>query len=119
MKKIILLMIFLLSIASVSALVGHVYPDSMKSGETTNMIVTFFNYGSSSVKDLQVRGYFPDFDVRTTSDDVTVKGGKSARAYLVADVPGNVAEGFYPVIVSSQNEDGVRKKTHSWVYIYK
>ncbi|AJF61333.1 TPA: hypothetical protein HA239_05885 [Candidatus Woesearchaeota archaeon] len=117
MKKLALIAIFLLLIASVSALSVRVYPDAFSSDEET-LVVSFFNPGPSTLHDVSVRGYFPDFGSRTGTDEVTIKKQAGERAYLAMELPQDAVPGYYPVIIDTYNDDGHRSTTHSWVFLY-
>ena len=120
MKKIILLIsVFLLAIASVSSLIGYVYPDRVRTGETAEMIVTFFNHGESKEKDLQASIFIPDLDFYDRGREFDLKSGSSGKSHFLVDIPKDAEPDFYPVIIMLEGDNGQYEKKHSWLEIYR
>lgn len=119
MKKIIAIsLLMLISISVTTALIGHVYPYRVKVGETLELVVTYVNEMKSNVHDLQLTVYFPELDTKEKSHEFDVKRQSASRSKIILDIPEDVKPDFYPVILSLQNDEGYREKTHTWIEIY-
>jgi len=120
MKKIFLLLsLFVLTISAVAGLIGHIYPDSVKSGETADIIVTFFNHADSKEKDLRTSIYIPDFDFYDRGREFDLKSESSGKAHFLVDVPEDIKADYYPVIVMLEGDEGQYERSHSWIQIYR
>ena len=119
MKKIISMIILaIITIGSVSALIGHMYPEKIQSGEQENILVTFFNHGSSKVKNIRASVYIPDLDVYGKSHSFSVRKHTSGRVYVEVETDVDVKPDFYPAIVRVRNNDGYRETRHTWIEVY-
>jgi len=120
MKKIIFLItLFILTITAVSGLIGHIYPDRVRSGETADIIVTFFNHADSKEKDLRTSIYIPDFDFYDRGREFDLKSRSSGKTHFLVDVPEDIELDYYPVIVMLEGDDGQYERSHSWVQVYR
>jgi hypothetical protein len=113
MKKIIFIALFLLLIASVSAIMVKVYPFEMKSGlNDVNIVV--LNH-RETIKNAHVSLTIPDLDIRQEVQ-MKLKTDKSVKTHIAMEVPEN-AKGYYPLRVTISDKSGVQRKTHTWVLI--
>lgn len=110
------LLIFVLLLASVAAYISQSYPHEAKAGQSITLVVTMFNHGDSSVKDARITGYIPYLNVRDKTGSFKIRSNEAARAFLEMDIP-KASPDYYPVILTLTNDDGVREKKHTWIYI--
>ncbi len=113
MKKIMLVLMFVLMVAAVSALTGSIYHQTTKEGDV-ELVVTYFNHEDSNAKNLQVKAYMPDFYAQ--SSGFKVRSGESAKRHVYIETE-NPEKGWHPVIIRTSNDEGIREKRHTWVYI--
>jgi hypothetical protein len=113
MKKIIFIALFLLLMASVSAIMVKIYPSEMKSG-LNDVKVVVMNHGET-IKKAHISLAIPDLNIRQEVQ-MKLKTDKSVKTHIAMDVPEN-AEGYYPLRVTISDKSGVQKKTHTWVFV--
>jgi uncharacterized membrane protein len=120
MKKtilvIMLLAVLVFSVSYASIVVKSVYPYET-SGNSPELVVVVMNSGDSSSKNSQVFAYIPGLDQRGKTPDFKIKAATERKVYLEVENSEEVKPDYYPVIVTFTNDDGVRKKTHSWIYV--
>jgi len=112
-KKIMILIIAVLMISAVSALTGHIYHQTTQENDV-EILVTYFNHADSNAKNLKVKAYMPDF--YTQSNGFKVRSRESGRRYLYLETD-NPEPGFHPLIIRTMNDEGIREKKHTWIYI--
>ena len=113
MKKLMILVMTIILISTVSALTGHIYHQTIQDDDV-EILVTYYNYGDSNVKNLEVKAYVPDF--YTQSSGFKVRSRESGRRYLFLETD-NPESGYHPLIIRTMNDEGIREKKHTWVYI--
>ncbi|MFH2020898.1 MAG: hypothetical protein ABIJ34_05760 [archaeon] len=117
MRKVIFALIFLITIFSATSFMGHIYTEDMKPGKTGEVIITFYNPTPYKEDGLQVITYIPDLGTYYKQEGFTLRRQTAGTAYMFFDIPKNTDVGYYPVIVSLENDDGIREKDHTWIYI--
>lgn len=105
-------------ISSVTALIGHIYPEKIQAGERENFLVTFFNHGTKNANNLRASVYFPDLDVYGKSSSFKVRHQTSNRVYVEVETDEDVKPDFYPAIVRVRNNKGHRETRHVWIEVY-
>ncbi|MCM2324954.1 MAG: hypothetical protein NDI94_00685 [Candidatus Woesearchaeota archaeon] len=93
------------------AFIGHIYPLDFQEGDS--FVVTYYNSGRGKVRDLHASVYIPDLDIYERSERFYISGQDSAKS--VVPIYDDINEGYYPVIVTLENDDGVYERTHTWV----
>jgi uncharacterized membrane protein len=120
MKKTILitmlLALLIFSVAYASIIVKSVYPFET-SGKNSEFVVVVMNDGDTSSQNSQIFAYIPGLDQRGKTPDFKIKALAERKVYLEVENSGDVKPDYYPIIVTFTNDEGVRKKTHSWIYI--
>ncbi len=102
--KLVYFILAIVLVSSVNALTAHIYHDK------GDFVVTYDNQESKRVKDLQVSVYVPDLDIYEKSSEFYVRSNSKGKVYVFTDLE----EGYYPVIVRMQNDNGLREKKHTW-----
>ncbi len=117
MKKImVFLAISFLLISSVTAIISNVYPRSVSSGKHEVLLVTLWNHERYNVDGGQVTMYIPYLDVYSKSRGLEINSGDYGRSYLDVYVP-SARKGYYPVILTLVDKDGVRDREHTWIWV--
>lgn len=99
-----------------SGYLGRVYPYEADSGESTYVVVTMYNKGPQR-DDVQVKIYSPDLEIYEKSRNFNMRKRTASRAQFFVRFTGDAEKGYYPVIVTLDDNDGIKEKRHSWVYI--
>jgi hypothetical protein len=116
MKKIFTAsLLFILLITSAYAISVNIYPDEMTRG-ANGMKVVIMNHGST-IKDASVSLNIPDFDIRTITSTLDIRGKKTANLYFEVEVDAKIRPDYYPVRITLSDKTGVVKKPHTWLYI--
>lgn len=113
MKKITLIIMMVLMISTVSALTGHIYHQTTNK-DNLEIVVTYFNHGDYKIKDLKISAYMPDFYTQDSGFKIISKDSGRRIIYLETE---NLDKGYHPLIIRTMNDDGIRERKHSWVYI--
>lgn len=116
MKNIILLpALFIIFIAAVSAVSVRVHPYDYTSGNLGMVVVIMDhqdNYdGARATLDM------PDLDAASRTNVFDSDRDEAKRLYYDIELPANIKPDYYPVRVVITDDDGNRKKTHSWVFV--
>lgn len=106
MKQLFILLI-------VFAYIGHIYPLDFYKGDS--FVITYYNERSSKVKNLDASVYIPDLDIYEKSHSFYISGHDSARSIIDIYNDKDIEPGYYPVIITIENNKGVYEKRHTWV----
>ncbi len=112
-NKIIFLIMTLLMISSVSALTGHIYHQVTEDNDV-EILVTYFNHDEYNARDLKIKAYMPDYYAQ--SQGFKIRAGETGKKYVYLETQ-NPTSGYHPLIIRTVNDQGIREKRHTWVYI--
>lgn len=99
-------------VTSATALTGHIYHQTR--GNDVEILVTYYNPSSINAKGLSASAYIPDTYSR--SPGFKVRSRESGRRFIYLNSQ-DVEPGYHPIIIRTMNDEGVREKRHSWVFI--